>query len=182
MKIKIADLTEENLKDLPEFEDPPYSCKYCIYWIDPEKFLSTSEIPREELYKIKLNWLKGISKKTGSPGKIMYADGIPVGFAQFAPRNIFKGFLKEYKAKVHKDAAYLACLYIFQKENRNKGLGEKLLESVLKEIKKRGFKAVETFGRKENDDNPSGPYEFYEKNKFNIALDDPEFPLLRREL
>jgi hypothetical protein len=46
----------------------------------------------------------------------------------------------------------------------------------------RGFEAVETFARKNNPNNPSGPVEFYLKNGFRVLRDDPEFPLMKLEL
>jgi hypothetical protein len=49
-------------------------------------------------------------------------------------------------------------------------------------LRKRGVKAVETFARKNNPNNPSGPVEFYLKNGFRVLRDDPEFPLMRLEL
>jgi hypothetical protein len=46
----------------------------------------------------------------------------------------------------------------------------------------RGIRAVETFARKGQEDNPSGPVEFYLRNGFRVFRDDPEYPLMRLEL
>lgn len=41
---------------------------------------------------------------------------------------------------------------------------------------------METFARKGNAENPSGPVEFYLRHGFTVQRDDPEFPLLRLDL
>lgn len=41
---------------------------------------------------------------------------------------------------------------------------------------------METFVRKGNAENPSGPVEFYLRHGFEILRDDLEFPLLRFSL
>ncbi|MFH7860371.1 MAG: hypothetical protein QXR03_05195 [Candidatus Aenigmatarchaeota archaeon] len=50
--IKIVDLTTENLKEIPEMEYPPYSCKYCLYWEFPKEHNKiTFDAKRERLNK-----------------------------------------------------------------------------------------------------------------------------------
>jgi len=80
------------------------------------------------------------------------------------------------------DAVLIPCFFIAQKKYRERGLGKQLLQSIIEDLRKRGFKAVETFARKNNPNNPSGPVEFYLKNGFRVLRDDPEFPLMRLEL
>jgi len=59
----------------------------------------------------------------------------------------------------------------------------KLLESIILDLKKRGFKAIETFARKGASNNPSGPVKLYFKKGFRIKDEtNPEFPLVRLEL
>ncbi|MEM2057748.1 MAG: GNAT family N-acetyltransferase, partial [Thermoproteota archaeon] len=79
-------------------------------------------------------------------------------------------------------AVLISCLFIAEKEYRGRGLGKLLLESIIEDLRKRGFKAVETFARRNNSNNPSGPVEFYLKNGFRVLREDPEFPLMRLEL
>lgn len=76
----------------------------------------------------------------------------------------------------------ISCLFIAEKEYRRRGLGKKLLQSVIEDLRRRGVKAVETFARRNNPNNPSGLMEFYLKNGFMVLRDDPEFPLMRIEL
>jgi len=76
----------------------------------------------------------------------------------------------------------LACLFITKPQWRGQGLGSLLLKAILDELSARGFRAVETFARRESAENPSGPLEFYLGHGFFVLRDDPEFPLLRRDL
>jgi len=70
-------------------------------------------------------------------------------------------------------------LFIFEKGLRRQTLGGKLLHSIIDDLKDREIKVVETFARKSNANNPSGPVEFYLRNGFEIYRSDPEFPLMR---
>ena len=74
---------------------------------------------------------------------------------------------------------FLSCLYVVDKESRRKGIGEALLRSIIDDLRTRGFNAVETFARRTNPNNPSGPLEFYVRNGFVIKDQiNLEFPLV----
>ncbi len=42
MRVEIVSLTEENLVEAPEWDEHPFSCKYCIYWESPEECVEPS--------------------------------------------------------------------------------------------------------------------------------------------
>ncbi len=44
------------------------------------------------------------------------------------------------------------------------------------------MKALETFARRGDPENPSGPVDFYLTNGFKVRNDDLEFPLMRLDL
>ncbi|MFQ6089127.1 MAG: GNAT family N-acetyltransferase [Candidatus Methanofastidiosia archaeon] len=181
MKIEIVNLTERNLKDAPEFATDPFSCKYCVYWEFPEECIDKTKERKEDMLQKKLKWLESTKKKFGNCGKIMYVDSKPCGYAQYAlPALLPKS--RNYDSHPTNDAVLISCLFISQKEFRGLGLGSKLLQSIIKDLKKRGMEAVETFARKGKPDNPSGPVEFYLKNGFRIHRNDTEFPLMRLDL
>jgi len=71
---------------------------------------------------------------------------------------------------------------LLRRNTGGRGLGSLLLQSIIKDLKARELKALETFARKNNPSNPSGPMKFYLKNGFRVFRDDPEFPLMRLEL
>lgn len=85
MKIDVVNLTEDNLRDAPEWESHPFSCKYCIYWEFPEECIDPAKEKKEDIIRKKLRWLQDTNRVFGNCGKIIYANGIPVGYAQYAP-------------------------------------------------------------------------------------------------
>lgn len=177
MKIEIVDLNEKNLKDAPEWLDYPFSCKYCLYWFSKEYDNPTRKKNEDKLQK-KLQWLKNINNQFGNSGKIIYADGKAVGFAQYAPRDFLPRSLT-YPISPSNDAVLISCLFVPPEEFRKRGLGSQLLQNIIEDLRKRGAKAVETFARRNNSNNPSGPVEFYLRHGFKVYKDDVEFPLMR---
>ena len=126
MEIEILNLTEKNLRDAPEWGDPPFSCKYCIYWEFPEGCMDTAKMKKEDLMQKKLQWLRDTNRVFGNCGKLLYIDGKAVGYAQYAPR------AADYQAgPPSEDAVLIACLFIPHKGFRRLGLGSKLLQSII---------------------------------------------------
>ena len=180
MKIEIVDLTEKNLKDTPEWESPPFSCRYCIYWEFAVGFIEPAK-EKNDIMKKKLRWLKNTREVFGSCGKILYVNRKPSGYAQYAPSTLLPNSAN-YPSLPSNDAVLIACLFIVNKDLRRRGLGSYLLKSIIDDLRIRRVKAAETFARKGSPENPSGPVEFYLRNGFRIYKDDLEFPLMRLDL
>jgi len=176
----IHDLTEENLNDVPSFSGPPYSCKYCLYWESPEDFKKQSRLDREYLLGKKSAWIKKVRQEFGDCGKIIYVNEKPAGYAQYA-LPAFLPYAQNYSVSPDQDAVLIACLYI-AKQQRVSGLGSQLLRNIVDGLRKRSFKAVETFAGKNTANNTSGPVEFYINNGFSLNKDAEEFALMRLEL
>jgi len=179
MKIKIINLNKENLRDAPEFETHPFSCKYCVYWEFSKECVDKTRENKEDMFKEKLRWLRNANKVFGNCGKILYANEIPIGYAQYAPGELLPHSVDYHSGPVSVDAVLISCLFIPNEEYRRLGIGTRLLHNIIEDLRKRGIKVVETFARKGNPENPSGPVEFYLKNGFKIFKDDKEFPLMR---
>jgi GNAT superfamily N-acetyltransferase len=183
LKIEIKDLTESNVNDIP---DP---CKSCIYWSFPKEFEDTTEKRQKRKQKLaakKKLWLLQTMKEFGSCGKILYYNNVAVGYAEYGPSSRFPK-IKEYKSqpigKIDEGTVFLACLYLTDRNLRGKGLGAKLLDSVIADLKGRGFKAVETYALRNSPNNPSGPIELYLKKGFYIKNENSlEFPIVRLDL
>ena len=183
MEVEIKDVRDSNLKDIPE------SCRGCLYWSFPEEFERTKAERskyEQELEAKKRQWILQTLKEFGNCGKILYQNDVPVGYAEYGPSNRFPN-IEEYKSrpigKIEEGVVFLSCLLISDKNLRGRGLGEKLLDAVIEDLKKRGFEAVETYARRGSADNPSGPVEFYLKKGFYIKDEtNPSFPIVRRNL
>lgn len=181
MNIKISYLGEQNLNDLPEWKSFPYSCTYCRYWQFPHEPKTNDKNERQKSTDKRRQWLEDVKHECGECGIIISVDQKPIGFAQYAPPKFFSTVV-HYPIIPSPDAIFISCLFIFEKKHRNQGFGTVLLNAILEDLEKRHIKTVETIARKNNPENPSGPVEFYLKNKFIIYKDDKEFPLVRLEL
>jgi GNAT superfamily N-acetyltransferase len=180
-KIRIETLAENNLKDLPDLDGPPESCRFCLYWEFPKEW-NRLQSSTDECLKRKTAWVKNLAEGFGPVGKVLYYEDRGVGYCQYAPVEYLPAGNEHPTGTVSQDAVLLSCLFIGDSRLRKKGLGTRLLKAACDELRKKGVKALETFGRKGNPENPSGPVEFYLKAGFKILKDDPEYPLLRLDL
>ena len=184
MEVEIKDITESNLNDIPEI------CRRCLYWSFPEEFETVKTESggkyKQELEDKKKQWIIQTLNEFGTCGKILYRNNVPVGYAEYGPSNRFPN-IKAYKSqpigKIKDGVVFLSCLVIADKNLRGKGLGEKLLDNVIADLKKRGFKAIETYARRGSPNSPSGPVELYLKKGFHIKDEtNPRFPIVRLNL
>jgi GNAT superfamily N-acetyltransferase len=181
MEIVVKNITRESLGDIPR------SCKECLYWELPEDLEKLSQQkksrPAEEKKK---EWFIKTLDEFGNCGKIVYQDKAAIGYAQYAPFNRFPQ-VSSYKSgpcgRIEECTVLPSCSYISEEKQRGKGIGAKLLDTIITDSRNRGFKAVETFARRRSANNPSGRIELYLKRGFKIKDEtNPEFPLLRLEL
>jgi GNAT superfamily N-acetyltransferase len=181
MNMEIVNVTEDNLIDAPEWSSHRFSCKYCIYWEFPEQCVDPAQ-EKKNMMRKKLQWLGRVSSEFGNCANIAYVNGRPVAYAQYAPPRYLPNSAGYASGPPSDDAVLISCLFIPQEQFRRLGIGSQLLHSIIVELKQRGKKAIETFARKGNPDNPSGPVEFYLGNGFRIHKDDKEFPLMKLHL
>lgn len=166
-------------------KDIPNSCRGCVYWEFPDDFEKGKKGPQQKaaLEIKKFEWFEKTLEEFGTCGKIVYHDGEPVAYAQYAPSTRLPN-VNTYESKIvgklEEGVVFLSCLYIADERLRGEGIGKLLLQNIIEDLRRRGFKAVETFARRSQADNPSGPMDFYVKNGFHIKdKTNPEFPLMR---
>lgn len=180
--LRVAPLTEENLRQAPAWGAHPWSCQDCLYWEHPELLVDPAREDREANFERKLAWVRRVRREFGDCGRLLYTSGQAVAYAQYAPPGFFPN-VRTYRAgPVSDGAVFLACLFFPSRAHQRRGWGSLLLQDILRELDSRGVRAVETFARKGNAGNPSGPVEFYLRHGFTVQWDDPEFPLLRLDL
>jgi GNAT superfamily N-acetyltransferase len=184
MGVKIEPVTIENFEDLPVFRLFPYSCKFCAYW---ESLTFDDKTSKEDAEQIKRQWIVQVSKEFGNCGFIVYVNDKPVGFAQYAPPKYFPAIGK-YDTEPSEDAIFLACLYISRRELWGKGIGKRLLEKIVDDLRGRGHRSIETFAYTK--DAPSrrvedcyvGPAEFFLKMGFAVKDQREQIVLMRKDL
>jgi GNAT superfamily N-acetyltransferase len=179
MSRRIHDLSLDNLDDLPS------TCRTCVFW----EVASAPRGPRvgdeEAAGGRKEAWWQATQLEWGTPGKAVYVDDEPAGYATFAPAAHFPR-VRRMRHGVSEDALLLAALWV-DPTHRDSGIAKMLLQSVLRETHRRGGRALEAYGaRRAGRAALLGtcviPEDFLLANGFEVLRDDHETPLLRLDL
>jgi GNAT superfamily N-acetyltransferase len=172
--LRIEDANRDNFRDIP------IQCRHCLYWQSIGEFREDTSKPEAE--RQKQEWFAKVSKEFGNCIKIAYSSDSSIGIVIYAPLKYFPR-TKEYAAGLPSEAAiFIACLYVADKEARRKGVGTKMLQNLTAELKSRGFGSIETFARRSDENNPSGPLSFYLKHGFKVKSEGNGFPLVHLDL
>ena len=123
----------------------------------------------------------------GSYAKVLEADGLPAVFCQFGPLSAYpRGQrVRDLYPKLPSAPlpAVITCIATTP-EARGAGLAKQLVLAVAEDLAGRGFSAVEAYPEPEAlPDATSGAFPaFWLACGFDLAIDDPRFPVVRREL
>jgi GNAT superfamily N-acetyltransferase len=168
MRVEVKNIDAQSFVDL----FPP--CNGCIYWEAPGLFRDGGHgrqwLSAKKATEIKYDWFKKTLKTFGRCGVVLYLDGKPVGYSQYAPPSLLPNVM-EYAQSVSppgQDAVLISCLYI-RPEHQRRGLGKTLLQKVVGNIEESGCRAIETYARDDSSDNCSGPTRFYLGNGFTLV-------------
>jgi GNAT superfamily N-acetyltransferase len=125
----------------------PERCRGCVAWeLDPAAIRSAVRMGETEFEKEV--WLSGVMLTWGSAGQVVTVDDVPVGFALFAPPTAVPGATAFPTAPVSPDAVLLTTARIHP-EFTGQGLARYLMNGVVRELTRRGVRALEVFGREE---------------------------------
>jgi len=117
LELEIRDLSTENIDDL---------VNNCVSQ-------SSAETLKEGSLKKKV-WIERALQAFGSCAKIAYVKGKPVGFVEFYPIQTFpilRHMLKDRRIIL------ITCVYVRQREFQGRGIGSKLIQEVIKDLKQR---------------------------------------------
>ena len=135
---RLAPLTLDNLQDLPK------RCRACVFWeLDPVSGQAAVKAGTPELEKEA--WISAVLLEWGSCGRVVYVDDVPAGFVLYAPPAYVPRATAFPTSPVSPDAVQLMTSFItpgFQ----GQGLGRVMVQTVAKDLLRRGFKAIEAFG------------------------------------
>lgn len=138
MSRRVVPLTLDRLDELPK------RCRKCVFWeLDP--LASTRAEEMGDTAFEKEAWVSSTLLEWGSCGLIAHVDQVPAGFALFAPPAFIPRSLSFPTSPVSGDALLLAQVHV-EPRFRGGGIGRLLVQSVVKEAVRRGFRAVEAFG------------------------------------
>jgi GNAT superfamily N-acetyltransferase len=179
MSRRIAHLTLDNLSDLPP------SCQSCVFWeldvVRRERACAAGESARE-----KEAWVSRVLLEWGSCGRIAYVDGEPAGYVLYAPAMFLPGADAFPTAPAGEDAVLLATAVVYP-EYAGGGLGRVLMQSVAKDLIKRGgIRAIEAFGDTKGPRSGYGgcvmPADYLLRVGFKTHRAHPRYPRMRLEL
>lgn len=123
----------------------------------------------------------------GSYAKVLEEDGEPVAYCQFGPLSAYP------RAQSVRDLypmlpssplpAVITCIATTAAA-RGRGLAKALVLAVVEDLAGRGFSAVEAYPEPETNPNATSAANpaFWTSCGFTLAIDDPRFPVVRREL
>ena len=138
MSRRAVNITLDNLDDLPG------RCRRCVFWeLDPVA-LDRAEQAGDTAFE-KESWVSATLLEWGSCGKIAYVDSVPAGFVMFAPPAYVPRSVAFPTSPVSADAVLLMTGHVLP-EFAGSGLGRMLVQSVAKDLVRRGVRAVEAFG------------------------------------
>ena len=135
---QLVPLTLDNLKDLPG------RCRACVFWeLDPVSGEAAVRSGRPEVEKE--SWISAVLLEWGSCGRVVYVDEKPVGFVLYAPPAYVPRSFAFPTSPVSPDAVQLMTASLLP-EYQGQGLGRVVVQTVAKDLLRRGFKAIEAFG------------------------------------
>ena len=138
MSRRTVNVTLDNLDDLPP------RCRRCVFWeLDPvagERAAEAGDTAFE-----KESWVSATLLDWGSCGKVVYVDGVPAGHVLYAPPAYVPRSVAFPTSPVSPDAVLLMTGHVLP-DFQGGGLGRVLLQSVAKDLIRRGVRALEAFG------------------------------------
>ena len=123
----------------------------------------------------------------GSYAKVLETDGEPAVYCQFGPLSAYPRAqrVRDLYPRLPSSPlpAVITCIATTAPA-RGQGLAKALVLAVVEDLAGRGFSAVEAYPEPEaRPDATSAAYPaFWEACGFDLAIDDPRFPVVRREL
>lgn len=172
----VAALTLDNLDELPK------RCRRCVFWeLSPHLAEQAAEFGSAEFEKEA--WVSEVLLEWGSCGKVVHVRGVPAGYVIYAPPSAVPRAAEMPTGPVSADAVLLTTMQVMP-EFAGEGLGRLLAQAVVKDLTRRGVKAIEVFGDARPGTEPSCviPAEFLRGIGFKTIRPHPRWPRLRMEL
>ncbi|MHA2610514.1 MAG: N-acetyltransferase family protein [bacterium JZ-2024 1] len=180
MRVEIIDVGAENWDYLAQI-----FCGNCLYWQAPD-FWKEQSLPSEELLEWKKRWMETSQYFCPFHMKVAIVDGQTAGYLFSASPACFPLEKFQYPfSPPQRETLFICCLYV-EPAWRRKGIGTKLLDSLVKRAMRDGYKWVETYAREDSENNPSGPVHFYLSSGFAIVetaeVEGKKFARVRKNL
>jgi len=175
MSRRLVNITLDNLGDVPR------RCRQCVFWeLDPVAAERAREAGDTELEKEA--WVSATLLDWGSCGKVVYVGSVPAGYMLLAPPQYVPRSVAFPTSPVSADAVLLMTAHVIP-EFTGRGLGRMLVQGAVKDLTRRGVRALEAFG----DARWDGPHcvlpaEHLLAVGFKTVRPHPRYPRLRLDI
>ena len=139
MTRRVASLTLDKLSDLPA------RCRDCVFW-ELDAAAGARAVEDADTALEKEAWLSDTLLQWGSCGHVAYVDGAAAGYVLYAPPAYVPRSAGFATSPISPDAVLLITARLHD-GFAGAGLGRVLVQAVVRDIVRRGVKAVEVFGR-----------------------------------
>ena len=172
---RLVPLTLDNLPDLPK------RCRACVFWeLDPVSGEAAVRAGTSALEKE--GWISAVLLDWGSCGRVVYVDDVAAGFVLYAPAAYVPRATAFPTSPVSPDAVQLMTGFIMP-GYQGQGLGRVMVQTVAKDVLRRGFKAIEAFGdARWKEPGCVLPADHLLAVGFKTVRQHPTYPRLRLEL
>lgn len=176
---RLANITLDNLGDLPS------KCRSCVYWeLDPAAGERAREAGSTDLEKEA--WVSDTLLEWGNCGNIVYVDDVPAGFVLFAPPAYVPRSVAFPTSPASPDSVLLMTARLLP-EFTGGGLGRMLVQAAVRDVARRGIKAIEAFGSHESPGTDGTyscviPADYLLAVGFKTVRPHPRFPRLRLDV
>ncbi|MEV6109227.1 GNAT family N-acetyltransferase [Streptomyces sp. NPDC051940] len=172
---RLVPLTLDNLPDVPK------RCRSCVFWeLDPVSGEAAVRAGRPELEKE--SWISGVLLEWGSCGRVVYVDEVPAGFVMYAPPAYVPRSTAFPTSPVSPDAVQLMTAWL-SPGYQGQGLGRVMVQTVAKDLLRRGVKAIEAFADAQWTEPACVlPADHLLAVGFKTVRQHPRYPRLRLEL
>lgn len=172
---RLVSITLDNLEDLPR------RCRRCVFWELEPLERERAEEAGDPAFE-KESWVSSTLLDWGSCGKIAYVDGVAVGYVLYAPPGYVPRSVTFPTSPVSADAVLLMTANVIP-EFAGGGLGRVLVQAVVKDLTRRGVRAVEAFGDLHwQEHGCMMPAEYLLAVGFKTVRPHPRFPRLRLDI
>ncbi|MFW6034600.1 MAG: GNAT family N-acetyltransferase [bacterium] len=135
---RLVSLTLDNLDDLP------HPCRACVFWeLDPVAGARAVDPADRQLEKEA--WVSATLLQWGSCGTLLYHDQDPVGYVLYAPPAFVPRSSGFPTSPIGADAVQLVTARVHP-QVRGQGFGRTLVQAAARDLRRRGYRAVEAFG------------------------------------
>lgn len=139
MSTSVTALTLDGLDKLP-----PHA-RRCLFWeVDPSVGNGSNDFA-DPVFE-KEAWLSTIMLEWGSCGQVALVDGRPAGSAIYSPPGSVPRADLFPTSPVSADAVLLTTLRVESADQVDGGIGEELIQAVVRDLVRRGVRAIEAFG------------------------------------